>query len=544
MIVREAISFTRNIDPKEGMAIGKAALFTEMMEDLAHDHSWALKSEAPKSLNDFTEKKIHHIDTRKIASFYSMNQNRPAMMQVFNELLDKIKTFNPNNLENYASGWVQAFYLLGREDDLWNAPKSWITEYTFNDFMRYEPQRTIDGIKKLGPNKAFSLSYSHWTPELLLWAIENGATNLNIDSDGPIQKACERGDLDVAKALLSSPIVDPAAQTRDGKRYGNDETNYCIRRAAKNGYVDIVKLLLKDKRVDPTSRDNWALAAALNNGDREMVSLLLSDPRVKKEVPYMKELSKKRLRKMMENNLVRESLGFTRGGDAKANIGIGREKLLGDFIEEVNNEIAKYPSLKNFPLKMEDKNGILTRAAMKGNVDIVRLLLSDPAANPAFRKNSIIASAAMGGNPDVIELLLKDERVNPADNHNEALYQAAKNNNIDAVKKLMEDPRVNPADAKESLDKNYNIVYEDNYIIYEAAANQAFAVVEELLKDPRVKVKKTLQMLVSKISKVGTSEKAKENWLKMIEIILSKPKIHEELSDKEIDKIKAKINKI
>ena len=150
----------------------------------------------------------------------------------------------------------------------------------------------------------------------------------------------------------------------------------------------------------------------------------------------------------------------------------------------------------------------------------------------------------MGGNPDVIELLLKDERVNPADNHNEALYQAAKNNNVDAVKKLMEDPRVNPADAKESLDKNYNIVYEDNYIIYEAAANQAFAAVEELLKDPRVKVKKTLQMLISKISKVGTSEKAKENWLKMIEIILSKPKIHEELSDKEIDKIKAKINKI
>ena len=111
----------------------------------------------------------------------------------------------------------------------------------------------------------------------------------------------------------------------------------------------------------------------------------------------------------------------------------------------------------------------------------------------------------MGGNPDVIELLLKDERVNPADNHNEALYQAAKNNNVDAVKKLMEDPRVNPADAKESLDKNYNIVYEDNYIIYEAAANQAFAAVEELLKDPRVKVKKTLQMLISKISKVGTS---------------------------------------
>ena len=57
MIVKEAISFTRNIDPKEGMAIGKAALFPEMMEDLAHDQSWALKSEAPKSLNDFTEKK-------------------------------------------------------------------------------------------------------------------------------------------------------------------------------------------------------------------------------------------------------------------------------------------------------------------------------------------------------------------------------------------------------------------------------------------------------------------------------------------------------
>jgi ankyrin repeat protein len=240
--------------------------------------------------------------------------------------------------------------------------------------------------------------------------------------------------------------------------------------------------------------------------------------------------------------IVRESLGFTRGGDVKTEIGIGREKLIGDFVKEVSQ--VKTASSRDFPLDPTKKNDVLTKAALLGRADIVRLLLSDPEANPAYRKNSIIATAALSGSVETVDVLLKDSRVNPADNHNEALYQAAKHNSLDVVRRLMEDPRVNPADGKETLDKDFNVVQEDNYIILEAAANQNFEVVKELMKDPRVKIKRTLQLLVSKISKLPRNQAAIDKWTPMIEYILSSHKIQEELTDKEIAKFKEKINKV
>ena len=237
--------------------------------------------------------------------------------------------------------------------------------------------------------------------------------------------------------------------------------------------------------------------------------------------------------------IVRESLGFTRGGDVKANIGLGREKMIGDFVKEVNS--TPNAMTRTFPLDPTKKNDVLTKAALLGRADIVRLLLSDPDANPAYRKNSIIATAAMSGSVESVDLLLKDDRVNPADNHNEALYQAAKHNSLDVVKRLMEDPRVNPADGKEGLDKDYNIIQEDNYIIQEAASNQNFEVMKELMKDPRVKIKRTLQLLVSKISKIPRNQSAIDKWAPMIEYVLTSHKAQEELTDKEIERYKDRV---
>ena len=238
--------------------------------------------------------------------------------------------------------------------------------------------------------------------------------------------------------------------------------------------------------------------------------------------------------------IVRESLGFTRGGDVKANIGLGREKMIGDFVKEVN----AVPNSRNFPLDPTKKNEVLTKAALLGRADIVRLLLSDPEANPAYRKNSIIATAAMSGSLETVDLLLKDDRVNPADNHNETLFQAAKHNSLDVVRRLMEDPRVNPADGKETLDKDYNVIQEDNYIIIEAASNQNFEIIKELIKDPRVKIKRTVQMVASKLSKVGLSQMAIAGWSPILDYLINHHKAQEELTDKEISRFKEKINKV
>jgi ankyrin repeat protein len=244
--------------------------------------------------------------------------------------------------------------------------------------------------------------------------------------------------------------------------------------------------------------------------------------------------------------LVRESISFTRETPSisglGSQIGIGREKLIGDFVDEMN-KISSLSS-RPFTLKIEDKNNILSKAVEKGRADIVRLLLSDPDTNPAYKKNSIIALASMAGSEEVVDLLLKDDRVNPADNHNESLYQAAKNNNLAVVRRLMQDTRVNPADAKESLDKDYNIKLEDNYIIQEAAANGYFEVIKELMKDPRVKLKRVVQLVVSKLSKVPQTKAAIDTWSPILDYLLNSSKAQEELSDKEISKIKDKINKL
>lgn len=542
-IVRESISFTRLSEPKEAMNIGKTAIFEQIIDMLRYDsldHPYKDKS-GPKSLADFSEKNEYVIDTRKFPGIYSENQDRPLFKEIMDSILDKVKTFSPSKLEHKAAGWVIIFFILGKQDDLWSSPRNWINDYTFNEFRRYDYTRTLEETKKLGPNKAFSLAALRGEKELTIWAIENGATNLDIGNNAAIQRACENGEVDLVKLLLAGPQVDPAANTKDGKRYGHDERNFCIRRAARNGHIEVVKLLLADNRVDPTYRQNWALAAALSNQDVKMVKLLLSDKRVRDRVNSMKDVARKRLQKMDEEGLLNEALGFVRGGDAKETIGIGREKLIGDFIEEMNKHITG--SFKMLPLNKEDKNGILTRAAIVGRADIVKLLLSDPAVNPAYRKNSIIATAALNGSLEVVDVLLSDERVNPADNHNETLYQAAKEGKIAIVKRLMEDPRVNPADAKETLDKDFNTVHEDNYIIRETAANGHFDVLKELLREPRVKIKGAIQMVNSKLSKVPQNQPTRDKWNPILDYLINHHKAQEELTDKEIAKYKEKINK-
>lgn len=217
---------------------------------------------------------------------------------------------------------------------------------------------------------------------------------------------------------------------------------------------------------------------------------------------------------------IKESVNnFTRGGDVKQAIGIGREKLLGDFVEEENKKVGINTFFDR--LKMEDKGQIFMRAIKKANPEITRLLMSDPSINPAMRKNAPIAEAGISGNPEVINILLADPRVNPGDNHNLALFNAVEKNHLDAVIAFLADSRVNPADAKESLDKQLNIVIDKNYIIREAASENHIAIVKELLKDPRVETDRALSIAVSKISKVGV--KAKE-WIPLIELLLSNPK--------------------
>ena len=67
-------------------------------------------------------------------------------------------------------------------------------------------------------------------------------------SDSPLyntafKRACQYGDLETVKVLLSDKRVDPG-----------DCNNESIRVASQNGHLEIVKLLLQDKRVNPSDQ--------------------------------------------------------------------------------------------------------------------------------------------------------------------------------------------------------------------------------------------------------------------------------------------------
>ena len=298
MIVRESISFTRNGNPAETMKIGKAGLFPQIIEKISNEFAWDPakdKDLIPQSLSELTENNLYGIDTKKFLRLYAEEHKNTnsVVREILKEIMDKILTFNPNKLEHHAQFWVNLFFTLGRQEDIWANPK-WINDYTFTVFRQYNLKRTIEEIKKLDPNKAFLLGSTRGERELEIWGIENGATNLNHTYNEPIQNACQQGDAELVKLLLADPKVNPGDNTKSGKRYKTDETNFCIRRAAKEGHLEVVKLLLNDKRVNPASKGNWALAAALSNENLKMCQLLLTNQKVRDNIFNMKESSIKK----------------------------------------------------------------------------------------------------------------------------------------------------------------------------------------------------------------------------------------------------------
>ena len=79
------------------------------------------------------------------------------------------------------------------------------------------------------------------------------------------------------------------------------------------------------------------------------------------------------------------------------------------------------------------------------DVEIVKLLMSDPRVNPADQNNQAIVKAAKGGHTETVKLLLSDPRVNPADQHHKAIILASENDHSGIIQLLISDPRIDPS---------------------------------------------------------------------------------------------------
>jgi ankyrin repeat protein len=87
--------------------------------------------------------------------------------------------------------------------------------------------------------------------------------------------ACQDGDLDKVKFLLTSPELKIHAHI-------HYEKNSALHNASRNGHLHIVKYLLTStelqKHANIYSKDSWALTVACNAGHLEVVKYLLTSP--------------------------------------------------------------------------------------------------------------------------------------------------------------------------------------------------------------------------------------------------------------------------
>ena len=295
----EAQNFTRDMGGSvEKIGIGRVEIFKTLIRELAYDsllRGPGVKPNFPESLDEISEKNMYIIDSRKFIYEYGNTPKDSVKYDLMTKIMDKVTQMNPNKLEHNAAGWVRVFFTFNRMDEIWNAPKTWISEQTWSELRQMDEKTLIEKAKEqLTVNRCMVLCAAYGSDELMKWALENGCTNANTNTNEPIQQACRRGELEMVKLLLTHPEVDPADTTRDGKKYKNDEHQYCIRQAAKEGHADVVELLMKDKRVDPSYRTNWALAQAVANHHIDVCKLLVRDQRVRNKINYMKPVDVKR----------------------------------------------------------------------------------------------------------------------------------------------------------------------------------------------------------------------------------------------------------
>lgn len=81
---------------------------------------------------------------------------------------------------------------------------------------------------------------------------------------------------------------------------------------------------------------------------------------------------------------------------------------------------------------------------MIGELEVIKLLLSDPRVDPSACENEAIRNATKNGHLEVVKLLLSDPRVDPSACKNIAFQNASISGNKDLILALLSHPKVDP----------------------------------------------------------------------------------------------------
>lgn len=226
------------------------------------------------------------------------------------------------------------------------------------------------------------------------------------------------------------------------KGYENDFC-YALAISALFKRMDILKLLLKVDDIDPMGR-NYPEVSDYNVLESACES---NDPAIFKEL-----LNSEKTKMITE----RHHIYLMHLSIKKGNIDILRELL----------------TYKNAALT-EKASRIFITAACSNQVDIMKLLLSTKGLSPSFEESKALLKAVSHGHYDIVKLLLDDKRSNPSCRENKALMKAIIGGKTEIVKLILSDNRADPSSGNnkalvESRKRNYQLI------------------TEELLKDHRV----------------------------------------------------------
>lgn len=187
-------------------------------------------------------------------------------------------------------------------------------------------------------------------------------------------------------------------------------TNIC-----KFGRVDLAISLIQNKIFDPSSYNNVALVNACQYGHLIIVELLLKDSRV------ITEMNKPG--KYIIGNLINICLVNT--------CAHGHLDVLNRLLQFKESD----PSYKD--------NTALIIACEKGYYYIVKRLMEDERVNSNLNLHySPLEAACIKGNLQIVDLLLSYDQVDPSFNKNMAIRNAFEINDMRIVKRLLQHPSV------------------------------------------------------------------------------------------------------
>ena len=297
----------------------------------------------------------------------------------------------------------------------------------------------------------------------------------------PLYYACESGNVDLVRILISEYGSDPMARDREGSTplhvaagCGREEVvrelvdrHKCpvdsvdcggqtvLHRACNSGNTDLVRLLISEYGSDPMARaseGDTPLHGAAACGREEVVRELVD--RHKCPVDSVGSLGRTVLHKACDSgnvDLVRMLISEY-GSDSMARDSVGKTPLHVAALcgrEEVVRELV---DRHKCPVACVDDVGqtVLHFACESGNVDLVRILISQYGSDPMARDSdgdTPLHAAALGGKEEVVRELV-DRHKCPVDSVGDlgrsVLHCVCQSGNVDLVRILISEFAVDP----------------------------------------------------------------------------------------------------